>query len=368
MRRIILIVSIVVFVGFIFILLNTIRQKVRNDINTPLDVSQEIGPTVYPTVDVKKNPNEKKSLFIPYWTINSTRIAPEDYDTAIYFGVTTNETEVNKSDVGYINLSTFLKNTSTWQKHLLTLRMLDSKINFAILEDEKKQKSVITDFISIARENNFDGVVLDLEISALPFDSLISQINSFTKKMSSASHDANLSFTMMIYGDALYRVRPFDIKTLSSYSDQLYIMAYDFSKAKGNPGPNFPLSGKDTYGYDYATLIKNFLQGSSPKKLTVVFGMYGYDWTVDDNNVSITSIAEPLSMNKIEQKIISKCAYTSCTWERDPDAGEIKAEYKDSNNIKHIVWFEDTESVSRKMDFLKKHGITSFSFWAYSYF
>jgi spore germination protein len=172
---------------------------------------------------------------------------------------------------------------------------------------------------------------------------------------------------MMIYGDTFYRVRPFEIKTLAAYTDQLYIMAYDFSKAKGNPGPNFPLEGKDTFGYDYASLVKNFTQVVQPKKLTVVFGMYGYDWTVDDKNIS-TGIATAISMNKVEQSIISTCAYVSCTWKRDINAREIKAEYQDTNNMHHIIWYEDLESVSQKKEYLKKYGISSYSFWAYSYF
>lgn len=367
MRKFLLLLSLILFVGFVFLSLKTLKQKVRSDINAPLDSQSVVSPTVMPTIDIKKNPNEKKILFVPYWTLSSEEILPEDYDTVVYFGVTPTENGINEAEAGYTSLPTFIKKTPEWKKRFLTLRMLDSKTNFAILEDEKKQTSIIHDYIKIAVDNGFDGVVLDLEVSALPFDSVISQINGFTKKLSQESKNAKLTFSMMIYGDTFYRVRPFEVKTLGALTDQLYIMAYDFSKAKGNPGPNFPLQGKDTFGYDYASLVKNFTEVVPPKKLTVVFGMYGYDWKVNDKNIS-TGLAEAVSMNKIEQTIITQCSHVSCTWERDRDAGEIKAKYQDEDNIQHLVWFEDLDSVNRKKEFLKKQGITSYAFWAYSYF
>lgn len=367
MRKFFLLLGFVFFVGLVFLSLKTIKQKVSSDINAPLDTQSMASPTVMPTVDVKKNPREKEVLFVPYWTMSSDTISPEDYDTVVYFGITPTENGINESEPGYTSLSKFIQRTPSWHKRLLTLRMLDSKTNFAVLDDEKKQAAVIQDFMQTAQDNGFDGVILDLEVSALPFDSVISQINTFTKKMSQSARDAKLSFSMMIYGDTFYRVRPFEVKTLGAFTDQLYIMAYDFSKAKGNPGPNFPLGGKDVYGYDYASLVKNFTDVVPAKKLTVVFGMYGYDWTVDDKDVS-TGLAEAVSLNKIEQTIISSCSHISCNWERDSEAGEIKAEYKDENNARHIVWFEDQESVNRKKEFLRKQGITTYGFWAYSYF
>lgn len=45
---------------------------------------------------------------------------------------------------------------------------------------------------------------------------------------------------------------------------------------------------------------------------------------------------------------------------------ETEVNYIDQNQIYHIVWFEDPES--RKQDFLKERGVSSFTYWAYGYF
>lgn len=366
MKKIFFLLFIVFLLAVIIASFRTIKQKVRNDLRTPLETTFS-GPTIMPTIDVKKNPEEKKSLFVPYWTVSASEIEVEDYDTVIYFGVTPTVSGINTSESGYLSLQKFLAKTTGWNNKLLTLRMLDSTNNFTILEDKNKQDAVIREFIETAVDNGFSGVVLDLELSALPFNSVITQINDFTHKLSQAAHDKKLSMGMMMYGDTFYRVRPFEVKTLGGYVDQLYIMAYDFSKARGNPGPNFPLGGKDTYGYDYTSLVQDFVRIIPAKKLTVVFGMYGYDWTVDEKKVA-TKQGEALSMNKIEKNIITDCVYITCLWERDNNSGEITAEYTDTEKVKHIIWFEDIESVKRKKEFLKKQGITSYSYWAYSYF
>lgn len=339
----------------------------KSDLGNPLDTLTKVTPPdAMPTVNVKNNAKEESSLFIPYWTIDATTDSLDAYKTLIYFGVTPTVDGINTEEVGYVTLPKFIQKGEAAQQTLLTLRMLDSKTNFAILEDAHKQDAVISQFISLAKRNHFDGVILDLELSALPFDSVIAQINAFTKKLATEAHDQQLSMGMMMYGDSFYRVRPFEVKTLGAVADQLYIMAYDFSKAKGNPGPNFPLAGKETFGYDYSSLVRDFTQAVSAKKITVVFGMYGYDWRVTDKKLAVGQ-ATALSTNKIEHSILETCAYSECTWERDGDAGEIKAEYDDGGEH-HLIWFEDRESVNRKKEYLRKHGITSYSYWAHSYF
>src|SRR5207249_3980016 len=122
------------------------------------------------------------------------------------------------------------------------------------------QEKVITQAIKLSKDNSFKGIVLDLEITAIPFDSLIKQVNIFTNSFYKAAKKNALSFSITLYGDTFYRIRPFDVKTLVQNSNNIMIMAYDFHKVKGNPGPNFPLNGKETYGYDLQKMTDDFLQ------------------------------------------------------------------------------------------------------------
>lgn len=362
-KAIVIIVGIILIVILGAMLLSQLRQRIDSALSSvPTSTSSPLSPT--PTYTQAKN--NEQSIFVPYWGMGKNDKDISSYDELIYFGVSTTDNGLAKNEDGYKNLPSFVRFAQDKKKHL-TIRMIDSETNFAVLKDEAAQKRIIQESISLAREYGFEGIVLDLEISALPFDSLIGQISTFNARFYDQTKANNLEYALTAYGDTFFRVRPFDIDALEKKSDRIFLMAYDFHKAKGNPGPNFPLKGQETYGYDFETMIDNFLEYLPPEKITVIFGMYGYDWLVDEENKS-QEIASSLSYLEAKQAIVDNCRYISCQWQRDSESGEIKAEYRDSDGEKHIVWFEDMESIERKTAFLSQRGIGSVSYWAYSYF
>ena len=50
-------------------------------------------------------------------------------------------------------------------------------------------------------------------------------------------------------------------------------------KATVNRDPNFPFQDKNKWGYDFQQMISDFSADIPSEKLTIIFGMYGYDWT-----------------------------------------------------------------------------------------
>lgn len=354
-------VSILIIIGILISGATMLRKKIDTIISAqPSLIASHPSPT--PTSIAVTVINQ--TLFVPYWSLQAGEVLPP-YQKLIYFGLQVTEDGIDKADDGYNKLRMFTQNAGN-QNKILAIRMIDSKTNFEILKNTTSQDAIIRQSIELARSDGFNGVLLNIEISALPFGSLIDQITAFNDKFVAQAHKAGLSYSLTAYGDTFYRVRPFDIKKLAKQADSVYVMAYDFHKAKGNPGPNFPLHGFSTYGYDYDHLIASFTDAVSPEKLILVFGMYGYDWNVDDKGVAQDSGA-PMALNDIKAKIIDHCAYISCEWERDTVSSETKATYHDDSGT-HVVWFEDEESVRRKQELLKSRGIGSFAYWAYSYF
>lgn len=303
---------------------------------------------------------ETKLIFVPYWTLKEK----EDiqYDEIVYFGISVNIDGVDTKEPGFKSIDKF-NNLFTGRK-LLTLRMTNSNINSKILRDNKVQNKIIDETIEIAKEKEFEGIVFDFEISALPFDSLIQEINIFTQNFYKSSKSNDLIFYIALYGDTFYRARPYDVKFLSENSDKILIMTYDFHKAKGNPGPNFPMSGKEKYGYDLKSMIEDFSKQVPKDKLTVVFGMFGYDWIVDKDRKTEEQ-GKAMSLNEV-LKMLGKCQ-DNCQLIVDNQTKESKIVYSDDLK-KHEIWFETIESVEKKKMFLKEKGINQVGFWAYSYF
>jgi spore germination protein YaaH len=360
---IIIIIGIFGLVGYY--LISFAKEKVRQDFARPIPYPTATLEPPTPTPDVS-NVKETNSLFVPYWSMKSDATDSAKYDRYIYFGVVPTKEGINQKEEGALALNTFVDLVPDTKERLLTIRMIDNKNNFAILDDETAQKKAIKDAIALAKSKGFDGIVLDLEVSAIPFDSLVKQITTFNTKFAKQTKQSGLSYSITLYGDAFYRTRPFDVKALTKEADHVLIMAYDLSKARGDPGPNFPLHGRKTYGYDLEKMIDDYLQVVPSKKITVIFGLFGYDWVVNSQGNAVQQ-GKSLSTREIETKYVDACVSKNCLVTRDSDATETEIHYGDRSG-NHIIWYEDMVSVDAKKEFLKQRGITSFSFWAYSYF
>lgn len=359
--------TIIILLGLVVLTMVFGRFYLQQKINSVLSqqpASFNFSPTPSPThVPIGE---VTKEIFVPYWGLPATSDEVSEYNKLIYFGIAVNENGINREEQGYQSLSEF-NTISEGKEKMLAIRMIDSETNFDLLKDKSAQKRIIDQSITLAKQHGFEGAILNLELSALPFESLIDQISDFNQDFYTQAKKNSLTYGITAYGDTFFRVRPFDIKEIAQKSDEIYIMAYDFHKAKGNPGPNFPLSGAETYGYDFGKMTETFLSFTTPEKITVVFGFYGYDWQVDEKNIA-QGLAEPVTLKEAQKDFITTCSFLSCEWRREQNAGEIEVRYLDSDNKQHVVWFEDKESVKRKEEFLKRRGITNFAYWAFSYF
>lgn len=320
-------------------------------------VEQTISPT---------SVEAKKSVFVPYWTLQA-QSSTDGYEEAFYFGIEADLSGINKDEVGYTRLNQFLDIFKDVPTTILVVRMVDKEVNSDVSKDVEAQTRIASESVAIAKEYGFDGVMLDYEISSIAFDEVTERNTNFFKIFSKEVKKENLLFYSALMGDTYYRVRAYDVKQIGMLSDKVIIMTYDFHKSRGNPGPNFPLTGKDTYGYDLAQMIDDFSNDIPLDKLDVTFGMFGYDWRVDEDGKSV-GYGEPLSTREISGKFIDECRAKECKWERDSESQEISIKYVTEDDEEHIVWFEDEESVKRKKDYLQRIGIGYISYWAYSYY
>ncbi len=317
---------------------------------------------IFPTPTSTVVQATKRALFVPYWTLDG-KVIPAGYDTAVYFGITADASGIDTTEDGYKDIGKFVQSVRSHQKTLLSVELLDQNIDEKLLHDIVFQQKIINESIAIAKQNHFDGIVLDLEYKALAFDEVIASVNNFSSKFSKAVQGNTLFFYQTLYGDSIYRLRPYDIATIGKISNGVFILAYDFHKADGNPGPNFPLNQLSDEAYSFSQMIKDFSEKIPANKITIVFGMFGYDWRVNNKGQSVGQ-AKSFTTNQLLQKFIPHC---SCTIVQNK-ALETEITYKDTQSQQHTVWFEDLTSVERKNEILNQKGISSTAFWAYSYF
>ncbi len=363
MKKLLLLVIILLGVGFVAI--QNINSQAEN--NSKESTQENIQIKQNKEISSEKSQlisDVSKSVFVPYWNIDDTENLAE-YDSVIYFGISVNENGVNREDQGFANLQKFVDSTND-SKQYLTVRMLNTETNLAILESNEAQKQVIADVISVANEYGFEGVVLDLELSVIPFSNVKDNISLFISLFSDELQLQDLAFDVTLYGDTYYRGRPYDVEKIASKVDNILIMAYDFHKSRGEPGPNFPFSGQKIYGYDFQQMISDFTKDVPSEKITVIFGMFGYDWTLGSQGLPLTS-ATAFTLADAQEGFIPTCEYSACNVIRDTESKEMKGSYIDDEDYKHEIWFEDEESVDIKTNYLKEQGIGAISYWTWGY-
>lgn len=357
MKRLGLLLILVAIGGFIYW-----NQSRETD-----SVRQEVTQTKPETQVLGKETEEVRAIFIPYWTFGAQPLETDEFNELIYFGVAADSSGIDESDPGFGKIQDFIEASDRSKKRLLTVRMLDQDENSKVLKNTAAQNKIISESLGLADDFGFDGMVLDLETSSLSFESVVENITNFNKAFYKAAQKDKKLYYVALYGDTYYRARPYDIKSIGQNADRLLIMSYDFHKARGNPGPNFPLSGKSTYGYDFKTMISDYLKEAPAQKIVPVFGYFGYDWLVTSDGTA-ESNGTAKSLNLINSNFIDSCSQTECKWVRDQVSGETKVTYTDEDGENHVIWFEDEKSVEAKQKFLKEKGINSYGAWAYSYF
>lgn len=303
-------------------------------------------------------------LFVPYWTLGNDDIPK--YPTLIYFGITLNDDgDIDIADPGYTNLQHFQSKIHQNTQTLLAVRMLSSDINEKVLQDKALQARIFAHIISFAKEQHFDGIVLDFEQNAIAFDSVVADITHFSTDFADSVKDKDLLFYQAMYGDVFYRFRPFNVNAIAKHSDGILVMAYDLHKANADPGPNFPLDS--TMDYTFTLMLDDFLKQVPSQKLIIVLGMFGYDWKVNEKGLTLSQ-AEAVTSNEVKRFFIPSCRYKNCLVQKLHNDSATKTTYVDENANKHEVWFDDDNILQKKKELIGKKGITNIGYWAYSYF
>lgn len=317
----------------------------------------------------------QKSLCVPYWSTTETTQFDSAYSSYYYFGVVPDkEGLLQKNEPGYTNLN--LLSLSYKRKTSVVLRMMHTDTYMPYFESKEKQKILAEALRSLVNEEQLQGVMIDLEVSYSLQTDRKDKISGFVQTICSPLQKDKKTCGIFIYGDTFFRMRPYDVAVLGRLADRVTIMAYDFHNSAGEPGPNFPLSinyeekGQNTglYGYDFKQMITDFTQNIPKEKLEIALGMYGYDWTLNQQGTPLKA-AQAMSVNLINSKmkeLLNDSSYRLQIFEnRDK---EKRVEYIDKEGRKHIIWYEDIESARQKMEYAQDKGITQFSFWAHSYF
>jgi spore germination protein len=214
-----------------------------------------------------------------------------------------------------------------------------------IISDNERMNAHITDIVSLAGTNDYDGISLNYEnlddtdrgrFSTFVAE-LYKELKANGKKLMVHVH-AKTSEPGTWNGPQAQ-----DWVEIGANSDAVKIMAYDYHWSTSEPGAIAPVTWVSEV-LDYAVTV-------IPKqKIYLGMALYGYNWDGSGEAESMT-YAEAVNAYQTREAAVSFDEVSQCP----------NFSYTDADDIGHTVWFENAASVRSKLELADSYGIGGIS-------
>jgi len=238
--------------------------------------------------------------------------------------------------------------------HNLNQGAFDGDVIHRVLSSKTYQEQLIKAIRDIIRKWGYSGVNIDFE-NVPPEDR--HHLSEFMAKLYATLHEENLLVTMSV--PAKTHDSPgnkwngaYDYAALARTTDYMLVMTYDQHYRTGPPGP---IAGAD-WVRDVVTYSLKHIPGN---RLILGVAAYGYDWarlgpTYWSGRALSASRAQALAAEKKAQ----------IKWDKEACCPYFLY-YQDG--IKHEVWFENSYSLSHKLQIVSEFNLAGIAIWRLGY-
>ncbi len=346
---------------------------------------------------IPRNSSYEVFGFAPYWKINNLdNVDFSTLTTLAYFGVPLNgDGTLDRSDPGYTAFKSdkatqiFSKAHRYGTRVVLTITQMNNDQIQQLLDNPDAQTEAINEITSEVKNRGIDGVNIDMEYVGNPGDQYRNEFTQFVSSLSNKLHQEipNSKLTVSVYAASVKDKKLYDIKALSSVSDGIFMMAYDFAvSGSDNAMPTAPLYGykQGKYWYDVSTAVNDFLTVMPSNKLILGVPWYGYDYAVNSPGVNVATgggyyywykdwispwywvwneayYQSPAKVQTIASSS-TEIQPVKTGWDNLGKVGWTA--YKDSNGNWREFFMEDTKSLSDKYNFAKNKNLKGVGIWA----
>ncbi|KZL92616.1 glycosyl hydrolase family 18 protein [Clostridium magnum] len=230
------------------------------------------------------------------------------------------------------------------------LAMITNKFNAdlakALLESPNNRKLLIQNILNTLKTNNYKGVNIDFEnIYYYDRDSY----TSFLKELYGELNPEGFTVTASVPAKTSENLKDswsgaYDYKEIAKYADQVVIMTYDEHSPSGTSGAIASINW-------VKTVVKYASSVVPASKIVLGVGSYGYDWSSKGVKAyGIDAIYKLAETNNAEIQ-----------WDDLSKSPFFK--YKDDSGINHTVWFENSTSLSYKLDIVNDNNLAGIAIW-----
>lgn len=212
------------------------------------------------------------------------------------------------------------------------------------LKDEEAQHAFIESLLVTLNEPaySFDGVHIDFE--GLKEAGSAPDYVSFLKELKEQLGE----FTLSVAVPPIEYFKGYDLKAIGELADSVVLMAYDFTHGESRlPSAPLPLVNET---------VQTALQSIPKEKLVLGISKQANQWITDPNGVT-GPVYRP-SIADVEKRLAS------------PDSQAAwsvpyllkKLEFQDDRGS-HLIYYEDTQSIEKKLWLAKYYGLKGVSLW-----
>lgn len=324
--------------------------------------------------------------FLPYWLLNKAEPASlQKLNRITYFGLVVNpdgtlqeKSNPQEAEPGWHQLETGnftdkIKNvTKNSADYSLLIHQANEASISALLQDPKGHAVTLVNSVEpLMKEHGFTDLNLDIESFRTATPEAQARMTDFLREVKTQMTEKKLGTltteltVASLVNDAL--MKPAEVGEISDY---VVLMAYDFRYTGSYlAGAVAPIGGTgEKIEYDVAKSIELATNIIPPEKIILGIPLYGYEWetmSYDPESPVIPGTGKTATASRMEE-VLNTC--TECIKGRDELTGSPYV-YLPPNEDSAIqqIYYEDQESLQKKLELAKQHKLGGVAFWAIGY-
>lgn len=210
--------------------------------------------------------------------------------------------------------------------------------------------AAIKNIVRIVEKQKYDGANIDFQL--VPPETR-NQLTAFIADLSKELKARGKSLSMDVFPKVDVPVEMtgvYDYAALGKYVDFLTVMTYDRHSEGSTPGPVAPIGWVEKN-------IQYAVSKVPSKKVMLCVAAYGYDWPAGGGK------AMSMGVREIKDLIVRTGAKVQ--WDNTNQVPFFR--YTDKNGVAHQVWFENGDSVAKKVALVKKYKLKGIALWRLGY-
>jgi hypothetical protein len=328
-------------------------------VNLPTKEGQP-APTLPPSAFPRPLPSHQVVGFLPYWDVGSFTPDFSDLTTLVYWSLSLGSGgSIAHSGAGFTTLTSSSLAVEVTEAHAARDRVLLSVFSEspAVIDSVSRHPSSAGRLLAVRiapllSRGGFDGVDLDIEgESTADRHGFVRFVASFSKELRSL--DPDWSIMLDTYATSAFDpLGFFDVKALSGYVNELFVMAYDMQEP-GIASATAPLTNASL---NDAMTLAEYASVVAPSRIVLGIPLYGYDFPASSRYDGAAATGNPVAVTYSEIVAAGRRA----VW--DPTTETPFTVFRRAGKW-HQTWFDDPVSVALKSSLAARFGCAGVGVW-----